>query len=156
MIKNFNKKVTTILAAGILATSFIGAMPVQAANVSNKDIRGVYVNGANSTFKDAAWSYKENSTKVYLLVTSSPNMYTQVQVHGSRSTGTYYNETKGTTATVTRTVESSITNYVFEHRAAGAKTVACKLKLRSNSNTAGEVSGVWSPDSTKNYTVVNK
>lgn len=147
MIKNFNKKVTTILAAGILATSFIGAMPVQAANVSNKDIREVYVNGANSTFKDAAWSYKENST--------TPNKYTQVQVHGSRSTGTYYNETKGTTATVTRSVESSITNYVFEHRAAGAKTVACKLKLRSNSNTAGKVSGVWSPDSTKNYTVVN-
>lgn len=155
MFKNINKRVTAVLAATILATTFVGATSVQAANVSNRNITEVSVNGVNGIFRDAANSYKTNDTKVYLVVTASPSLYTQVQVYGNRNTATYYNETKGTIATVTRSIESSITNYVFENRAEGKNSVACKLKMRSNTTTAGKVSGYWSPDSTKNYTVVN-
>lgn len=156
MFKNINKKVSAVLAAAILASSFSGAAPVKAANVQNKDIKKVKVENNTGNSVKAGEATKENSTKVYLNITSSPSLYMQVRTYGNRNGILYFNETKGTTATVRRSVESSITNYVYEHRKAGNNTVGCMLKLRSNTKTAGEVNGYWSPDSTKNYKVVNK
>lgn len=156
MFKNINKKVSAVLAAAILATSFSGAAPVKAANVADIDIKKLKVENNTGNFVKAGADTKENSTKVYLNITSSPTKYVQVRVYGNRNGLLYFNETKGTTATVERTVKSSITNYVYEHRKAGNNKVGCMLKLRSNTKTAGEVNGYWSPDSTKNYTVVNK
>lgn len=155
MFKNINKKVSAVLAAAILASSFSGAVPVNAANVKDNPIEKLKVEKNTGDFRKAGESYKENNTKVFLNITSSPTKYVQVRVFGNRNGLLYFNETKGTTATVTRTVKSSITNYVYENRKSGYNTVDCMIKLRSGSQTAGDVTGYWSPDSTRNYTVVN-
>ncbi|HIT89643.1 MAG TPA: hypothetical protein IAC41_04395 [Candidatus Merdenecus merdavium] len=50
---------------------------------------------------------------------------------------------------------SSITNYCYENKKSNYTYVLAQVSFRSNSSTTGSVKGVWSPDSTKNYTIVN-
>lgn len=98
---------------------------------------------------------KQDSTKVYVYITESPTKYTQIRVYGNRNADIFYNETKGGLAKVLRNQKSSITNSIYENRKSGYSSVTAKLGLRSNSSKTGYVEGVWSPDSTRNYTVVN-
>lgn len=98
---------------------------------------------------------KQNNTKVYVNITASPTQYTRVQTYGNRNTTNFYNETKGTYATVKKGVPSSITNYCYEHKKSNYTYVLAKVGFKSSSSVTGSVEGVWSPDSTKNYTIVN-
>lgn len=58
-------------------------------------------------------------------------------------------------ATVKKGVPSSITNYCYEHKKSNYTYVLAKVGFKSSSSVTGSVEGVWSPDSTKNYTIVN-
>lgn len=97
---------------------------------------------------------KDTDTKVYVYLTSAPYAYIQVQTWGRRNTATtYYNETVGGSyATIMNGIPCSVTNNIFEN--AGYQRTFAYIKLRS-AGSAGAVSGVWSSDSTRNYTVVN-
>lgn len=146
------KLMASMLMMGMLLTS--PTITGYAANTSDTIYR-VNVNTATGDFKTVQERDKQNNSKVYVKVTSSPYKYVHVQTHGNRNTSTYYNETVGVTATVQRGVASSITNYCYEHKKSNYTYVLVRLKLRSGSSSTGWVEGVWSPDSTKNYTVVN-
>lgn len=96
-----------------------------------------------------------DALEVYVNITASPTKYTRVQTYGNRNTTSFYNETKGTYATVQKGVPSSITNYCYEHKKSNYTYVLAKVGFKSNSSATGYVKGYWSPDSTRNYTIVN-
>lgn len=155
MFRKSVKKITGILVAATVMVGITGnTMPVLAANTSDTTYT-INVESSSGSFKGVQERDKQNDTKVYVNISSSPTLYTQVRTYGNRNTTTYYNETKGTTATVKRGVPSSITNYCYENRQPNYTYVLAKVRFRSNSSTTGAVKGVWSPDSTKNYTIVN-
>lgn len=149
------KRVLAILLTTIvLIGSGNGLKYAYAANTSDEPFRFVVADN-KGTFGKVNPRDKQNSTKVYVKVDSSPDLYTQVRTYGDRNTGKFYNETKSGTAVLRRGVPSSITNYCYEHRKANCSYVLVQIGLRSNSASKGGVQGVWSPDSTRNYTVVN-
>ena len=159
MYKNMLKRTKGIVAGAFIIAGMLGsAFPVHAApQVSDRDIN-IRVESVSKSFKSVPARYKETNTKVYVKLTSSPTTYIQVRTYGNRKTASsYYNETHGITATFRRSVPSSITNFIYENRNkySGKKTLMAQLRLRSNTSAAGTVTGVWSPDSTRNYTVVN-
>lgn len=146
------KVIVGLLTFCILLTT--PGMVSHAANTSDKDI-SMILNSATGTFKSTKAYEKYNSTKVYVYVTSAPMSFQLVQTWGDRGSGTYKNETSKTTATIRKGVQSSITNFCYEHKTGGISYVMTKLKIKSGSVQTGLIGGVWSPDSTRNYTVVN-
>lgn len=158
MYKKMLKRTKGIIAGAFIIVGMLGStFPVHAANVKDTTV-SIRVDSVSSSFKTASTRPKENNSKVYVKLTSSPTTYIQVRTYGNRKTSsTYYNETNGITATVQRSIPSSITNFIYENRnkKSGNSTLRAQLRLRSNTSASGIVTGVWSPDSTKNYTVVN-
>ena len=158
MYKKMLKRTKGIIAGAFIIVGMLGStFPVHAANVTDTDV-SIRVESVSKSFKTASTRPKYDNTKVYVKLTSSPTTYIQVRTYGNRKTAsTYYNETNGITATVQRSVPSSITNFIYENRNeySGSSTLKAQLRLRSNTSTSGTVTGVWSPDSTRNYTVVN-
>lgn len=153
--KSIRKMTTGILVAATIMSGVAGNVtPVFAANTSDTPYR-INVETSSGSFKGVQERDKQNDSKVYVNISASPTLYTQVRTYGNRNTNTFYNETNGTTATVKRGVPSSITNYCYEHRKPNYTYVLATVKFRSNSAATGAVEGVWSPDSTRNYTVVN-
>lgn len=146
MRKVIKKAACMLMACTIMLTP---AVSVQAAtgNVTDTSFSGTTSFTVNPR-------EKRTSTKVYVYITKAPTKYINVQVLGNRNTASsWYNETKGTTAKVTKGVKSSITNYAYENR--GANNTYVLVKLKVSTADSGTISGVWSPDSTQNYTVVN-
>ncbi|MBD5134520.1 MAG: hypothetical protein HDT39_00945 [Lachnospiraceae bacterium] len=152
MRKVLKKAVCMLMACTIMLTP---AVSVQAANVSDQPI-GEREIKANVSYETLPRD-KQNTTKVYVYFTKLPTKYITVQTLGSRNTSLWYNETKGTgsnpSAKVQLKVQSSITNFIYENR--GASNTYVLAKLRFKSSASGTIKGVWSPDSTRNYTVVN-
>ena len=154
MFKKSFKGVTGLLTAAAIMAGSLGTIPVYAANTSDTTYK-IYVESLSGSFRGVSERDKQNNSKVYVNISSSPTLYTQVKTYGNRNTETWYNETKNTTAAVKRGVPSSITNYCYEHRAPNHTYVLAKVRFRSSSSITGYVQGVWSPDSTRNYTIVN-
>lgn len=156
IVNRFKKVITRMLMAICVMAGMAGSVvSVSAANVSDTEYK-IYVNASSGTFRKEKARDKQNNTKVYVHITESPTKYTQTRVYGDRNTESiFYNETKGGLAKVLRNQKSSITNYIYEFRIPDTPTVLAKIGFRSNSSKTGYVSGVWSPDSTRNYTVVN-
>lgn len=155
MFKKVFKGVTGLLTAAAIMAGSLGVVPVYAANTSDTTYR-IYINASSDDFRGVTARDKQNDSKVYVKIDTSPTLITQVRTFGNRNTSSFwYNETRGATAYVERGVPSSITNYCYENRAIGHTYVSTMLGLRSSSSITGYVEGVWSPDSTKNYTVVN-
>ena len=88
---------------------------------------------------------KENSTKVYIHPTSGPALRYTVPGFGGiewtdrSNSHVVYNDTK-----------ASFTNYVYENNEAYAR-----LTMERTQTAYQYTYGVWSPDSTKNYTIYN-
>lgn len=152
--KSIRKMAGTLAVVAAIMGATGNTMPVFAANVSDTPYT-INVQSSSGSFRGVQERDKQNNTKVYVNISSSPTLYTQVRTYGNRNTTTFYNETKGTTATVKRGVPSSITNYCYENKKSNYTYVLAQVRFRSNSSTTGAVTGVWSPDSTKNYTIVN-
>lgn len=152
-MKKFKKKVMSLLIAICMMLGIV--LPVSAANTSDTPYR-IYVNSSSSSFKKVLERDKQNNTKVYVHIEASPTKYTQTRVYGDRNTGSvFYNETKNGLAKILRNEESSVTNYIYENKKSNYTYVLATIGFRSNSSKTGYVEGVWSPDSTRNYTVVN-
>lgn len=152
-------KVFKILLVGVLAFCTLFSTPgmvSKAANTGDKVIStNIQKSGSDTKFVYTNGYVKYNSTKVYVYLTTTPYRYVQVitESDGSSSGVKYTNETVGK-AVVEKGVKCSVTNNCFEHRPTGAQTVLVRLGLKSE-DSAGYVYGVWSPDSSKNYTIVN-
>ena len=151
-MKKFKMAIMSVLMTTCMVVT--PTAPVSASNVTDSGYY-IHVNSSSSSFATVDTRAKQDSTKVYVYITESPTKYTQIRVYGNRNTDIFYNETKGGLAKVLRNQKSSITNSIYENRKSGYSSVTAKLGLRSNSSKTGYVEGVWSPDSTRNYTVVN-
>lgn len=155
MFRKSIKKITGIFSAAIIMAAVCGNTVTVHADTEDKPYT-INVETSAGSFKQTGSYQKENSTKVYVKISTSPTRYTQVRTYGNRNTSQFYNETKGTTATVEQGVPSSITNYIYENRNKAYTYVLAKVGFRSSSSVIpGTVIGVWSPDSTRNYTIVN-
>ena len=140
------KKVIGMLLAGVMLMSTV---PVFAAETRD-DPFTVWTSGAGAE-KKIKPRPKTNTTKVYTRVDTSPQKRMQVRVYGYLN-GQYINKTAGGVAYVNRGVSSSITNGIYE---AGYRQASMAFRTTGGENYYGNASGKWSPDSTKNYTVVN-
>ena len=138
-----------------LCVLFVAQGTVSQADGTADTVVNVKVNAASGSYVTASNQKKYNTTKVYVYLTTTPSSYVFVQTWGDRGIGSFQNETVGTTAKVKRGVQSSITNNCTEHRVNAASYVHVKLQLKSETANIGSAIGKWSPDSTRNYTVVN-
>jgi anaerobic selenocysteine-containing dehydrogenase len=86
---------------------------------------------------------KENSTKVYIHPTSGPAL--QYTVQGNNSVGW---QNRSSSHIIYNGDKASFTNYVYENGETQAR-----LCMERTQTAYQYTYGVWSPDSTKNYTV---
>ncbi len=131
-----------------LVLSVFSVVPALAANTSDTSWRFTVTGKPSNTEARS----KDNNTKVYVYYTVGASE-TAFQVWGTNgSSGTGTNTTRGTTAYVDKNERSSITNFVNEQ---GYSNAYLRVTATSEANVGVFTSGVWSPDSTKNYTIVN-
>lgn len=89
---------------------------------------------------------KYNETKVYIHPTSGPKLYYRVQgADNANGAGT---EDRSNAHGVPVGVYASFTNYVKEN-----DNPYARLKMRRSMTGEVDSKGVWSPDSTRNYTI---
>lgn len=146
------KRIAALALAGVMV--FGNATPAMAANVQNKN----FSFKAGTKYTASSARQKTNATSVYVKVDSS-RPKARIQVYGNIPTGNsgtmkWTNctcKTKdGRTYVIARPgVNSSIRSLVYEKGGRSAK-----LKGRSDSGKSA-TAGVWSPDSTKQYKVLN-
>ncbi len=116
---------------------------VSAANTSNKPY--AFSNG-NSTGQ-SEWCAKENTTKVYVYPQSGPKI--RYTVYGRKDSSGGGVPCSNQVA-IPLGVQGSITNQVRENGYNMAK-----LKFERITYAQVDTKGVWSPDSTRNYTIYN-
>ena len=141
------KKFIGMLLAGVMLMSTVPVF----AEPNTEDKKYTVWTSDGGYEKKIPVRYKTNTTKVYTRVESSPQYRMQVRVYGYLN-GQYINKTTGGVAYVNRGVSSSITNGIYE---AGYRRASIAFRTTGGENYYGYASGVWSPDSTRNYTVVN-
>ena len=107
-----------------------------------------------ATYQRTAARAKTNTTKVYTCYDEGPaQLAFQVWAsNGGSSTGTNATTGESKTAYVRRGVPSSITNKVKEW---GYSYAYLKVNSADESGVGSTAHGVWSPDSSRVYTVVN-
>ena len=140
------KKLVAMCMAAMMA---LGATaPAYAANTSDTEYE-FYI---TATYKRTEAREKTNTTKVYTCYDQGPSQLA-FQVWGSNgrsSTGT--NATTGSKVYINRGVKTSITNMVKEW---GYSYAYLRVNSADESGVGLVAHGVWSPDSTRNYNVVN-
>lgn len=150
-----NRIKKVFLSIALSFSLLLGAGLMASASTTDQSF-SFTVNSSSGTFtrnSEITSRLKETDTKVYVYITSAPYTYIQIKTWGRRNTSsTYYNETVGGVATVQNGVQSSITNNIYEN--AGYSSTYSYITLRS-AGSGGTVSGKWSPDSSRNYTIVN-
>lgn len=142
MIKN---KIVTFMLAGMIGLTTFGGITITSYAANTEDKKFSFDNSSSSG--TCAWREKNNTTKVYVYPTSGPKGLYTVQgktgVNGSVAD-------RSNCVAIPQGVQGSITNTVRENNNDWAR-------LKFNRITTGRVvtSGVWSPDSTRNYTIYN-
>lgn len=140
-------KLKKLVVIGMACVTLFGAVPVMASTTDSDFYAYTCAGGYEEKIGNRS---KEGTTKVYTRVDSSPQERMQVRVYGYKNSS-YTNKTNGGVAYVDRGVQSSISNGIYE---AGFRIASMAFRT-TNENYYGDISGVWSPDSKRNYTVVN-
>lgn len=142
------KKLVAMCMAAMMA--FGAAAPAYAANTSDTEYE-FYI---TATYRRTEAREKTNTTKVYTCYDQGPaQLAFQVWAsNGGSSTGTNATTGKRQTAYVRKGVQSSITNKVKEW---GYSYAYLKVNSADESGVGSTAHGVWSPDSSRVYTVVN-
>lgn len=139
------KRLAILMVIGIMAVSvFCGtAETVFAANTKDKEFS---FDNRNSNGV-GTWREKHNNTKVYVYPKSGPKIFYTVQGK-TGDAGTAAD--RSNIVAIPQGIQGSITNQVNEKKNDYAR-------LKYERITFGYVltKGVWSPDSTKNYTIYN-
>ncbi len=138
------KKILTLVMTAMLVVSGVCGMEmsVSAANTEDKPYSMDSRNATGTT----SWRDKNNTTKVYVNPQSGPLLSYQVQ--GRKDGGAKMN--CSSLVRIPNGVQGSITNSVREN----GKNEA-RLYLKSTVYAQAWTKGVWSPDSTRNYTIYN-
>lgn len=147
MRKNLRKTVATIAMTVMLSVTAVVGMGfnAKAANTGDSPFSYNSANGSGTT----DWRDKTDKTKVYVYPTSGPAIqYSVLGQNYGQATTTY--QICSNNVRIPLGVQGSITNHVYESGYRRAKLRMTREK-HQNLNT----SGVWSPDSTRNYTVFN-
>lgn len=139
-IGSSKKIVSTMLVAMVLCTGMFSS--VFAGNVRDES----YTFHNTNTSGNSTWREKTDSTKVYVYPTSGPEL--EYTVQGANDG--YGNGSINVSGThrISNGVQGSITNNVYERGKPWARIHFTRTTY-ANTNTYG----VWSPDSTRNYTV---
>lgn len=138
------KKIITLLMTATLVLSGVSGMTmsVSAANTKDRD----YSFDNRNTTGYTSWLNKDNDSKVYVYPESGPLLNYRVEGrYNSGESDSYSNWVQ-----IPNGVQGSITNYVNEK----GKNQA-RLKVKRTAYAQVWTKGVWSPDSTRNYTVFN-
>lgn len=139
------KRIVMFMMACALTVSGVSGMTMtaNAANTEDKDF--AFENSQPTGV--CAWRDKTNKTKVYVYPKSGPNIYYTVQ--GSKDPQKSWVNRSNRVA-IPMAVKGSITNQVMEN-----KETYARLKFERMVSTTVSTRGVWSPDSTRNYTIFN-
>lgn len=138
------RKIFTLMLSMIL---MLQAIPVCAANTADE----AWTFNINN-YSETRIRTKENTTPTYVLVDST-SVKAKIQVWGPVTVGSslvWQNQTQFVSAVVASPgVQSSIHTTVYEEGGRYARLKGYSLDSKSSST------GVWSPDSTRNYTFLN-
>ena len=129
----------------VMALLFVSIMTCSdVVNAANTKDTSYSFNSYNS-YGYTSWRPKDNDSKVYVHPESGPKIYYTV---GGLKNGTSYKCSNR--FAIPKDTYASITNSVNE---AGCKSARLRFEpvTKRNINTTG----VWSPDSTRNYTIYN-
>lgn len=147
-----SKRLATLLMAAVLTLG--SALPVSAANTTDRAFE--FVSSGAYTYTNAY--AKTNSTPIYVLV-DAMRPAAKIKVYGLIPYPTTadplqwinctYTPSGATEVTAQPGVKSSIRSTVYEK-----KGTSVRLNGRSTSATS-KTCGVWSADSTREYTVLN-
>lgn len=95
------------------------------------------------------WRTKNNATKVYVYPTAGPKIYYEANGRKKNSiTGQYEKFAGSYSYAIPTGTQGSITNWINEKGGTEARLVMSRI-----SYSRLDTSGVWSPDSTRNYTI---
>ncbi len=162
-----NKKIITRLKTGAVMFAVAGAMAFSGAAgaagtafanpngiaTCNNEVIGepntndtTYAHSNNNSVSYSKFRYKYNTTKVYIHPTDGPMLYYRVQ--GAYTAGGSGLANRSEAYGVPVGVQASFTNYVNENH-----NMYARLKMRHSVTQPIDSKGVWSPDSTRNYTI---
>ena len=131
------------MAFAIGVTGSVGfSSVVNAANT--KDATFSFYNGNKST--TTKWRSKTDTSKVYVYPKEGPSVYFTVRARKSSSDNDPLDASRR--FFVPCGVKGSLTNWVLENGGSQAR-----LYIERRATAYVTTSGVWSPDSTKNYTI---
>ena len=140
------KKLVAMCMAAMMALG--AAAPAYAANTSDMEYE-FYI---TATYKRTPGREKTNTTKVYTYYYDGP-WHLAFQTYGATSeNGAGTNKTKGGTVYIEKDDPSSITNYIKED---GFSYAYLRVNSADEDGMGYTARGVWSPDSSRNYHVVN-
>lgn len=138
------KLLTLMLVFSMVITGSASfASVVSAANTADK----AYAFSNTNTTGQSAWRTKENTTKVYVYPQSGPKI--RYTVYG-RTDDNGNATPRSNQVAIPLGVQGSITNTVREN----GNNMA-QLRFERISYAQVDTKGVWSPDSTRNYTIYN-
>lgn len=136
------KKIITLILLGMISVS--GVKANFAANPNTIDTSFSYNN--SQTYQETEWRYKYNTSKVYVYPKSGPKInYRVIGRNTLVSNVSYY---RSNLVNIPTGVQGSITNQAVEN---GDDQV--KIYMQRIASYTNYTNGVWSPDSTRNYTV---
>lgn len=130
---------------GVMTLSGIGGASLTAHAGNTVDHTFSFDNSNSSG--NSGWRDKNDTTKVYVYPTAGPKIYYTVYGRSNKSSSGVNRSSK---VAIPQGVQGSITNYVKE-----SKDIQARLKFNRITTAKVTTSGVWSPDSTRNYTIYN-
>lgn len=139
------KRLVMFMMSGIMGMTIFGGITFTSLAANTEDKPFSFDN--RNTDGTGRWREKHNDTKVYVYSTAGPKIFYTVQGKTGENGST---RDRSNIVAIPQGVQGSITNYVYENGNDYAR-------LKFTRITYGYVttSGVWSPDSTKNYTIFN-
>lgn len=138
------KKILTLVMTAMLVVSGVCGMEMSVfAAAPNTSDTNYSFDNRNESSRTTEWRAKNNDSKVYVNPRSGPAVYYTVE--GTKSTKA---ATCSKTFKIGNGIQASITNYVNE-----LGYTKARLLLERAAYAQEWTKGVWSPDSTKNYTI---
>lgn len=143
-----NSIVTIAMAMMLSVTAVVGFgtnAKAAAGNTGNKQYSYSNIDPIGS----CEWRTKNNATKVYVYPTAGPKIYYEANGRKKNSITGQYEKIAGSYSYAIPTgTQGSITNWINEKGGTEARLVMSRI-----SYSRLDTSGVWSPDSTRNYTI---
>ncbi len=136
----------TLFTLAMALSCIVGYSTMVYAYGNVTDTQYMYHNAGAATMNTSGRA-KLDATKVYIHPTSGPELKYTVQGYDNSHTPSTW-ENRSSTHQVSTGVKASFTNFVYEN---GNPTA--RLHMEKTQSVSIYTVGVWSPDSTRNYTI---